>query len=382
MKTIIDAVNELKGHFNNNYLLEVNDTVELECSDGYHSFKTRFNTEVTSLSHFAGEELFKEYLAADKALLKVDDELNHTTEWLKASAKKALDKSTAEVAKEIRKEKQVDYTLSELSEIDGAFSGGKKYLCTTGSDLSGTFNQGVTYTTNRDGLVNNYDDGSETSFCNTGCTSKFRLVDSLKSVNPAIDYTSEEFWKDAPEWADKIGTKDGVMGYWMDDVSYQLRLHGKNSRVFFSNYDSSNKSQFISIAPRPQPKPVKPVWTNEMRDNDILPDIGVDCLLSKTRTSGNGYPGYIAGENAGELVYITSHFETRKGLKMASYFGVNKRFGGVACAIAFEEIDTRTDKEKAIDDIRVKCGFNKINSMEVDLLSKAYDEWVTFKGEE
>ena len=98
---------------------------------------------------------------------------------------------------------------------------------------------------------------------------------------------------------------------------------------------------------------VKPVYTNQMRDDDVLPEIGLNCLLSESRNGHDGYSAFVAGNNAGEQVYITAHFETRTGLKMAAYFSnnENKRFGGVACAIAFAPIDTRTDKEKAIDDL-------------------------------
>ena len=133
---------------------------------------------------------------------------------------------------------------------------------------------------------------------------------------------------------------------------------------------------------------MKPVYTNQMRDDDVLPEIGLNCLLSKSRNSHDGYSAFVAGNNAGEQVYITAHFETRTGLKMAAYFSnnENKRFGGVACAIAFAPIDTRTDKEKAIDSIYDAIYANKVihnsirdgrdDSIIEAVLNVAHDEWV------
>lgn len=83
-------------------------------------------------------------------------------------------------------------------------------------------------------------------------------------------------WSKAPGWAKEVGTDSGVMNYWMDDVSYQLFLHDKGSRVFFSNYDSKNKSSFLIVASRPE---AKPVYTQAMCDAGELPSVGMECLF-------------------------------------------------------------------------------------------------------
>lgn len=102
---------------------------------------------------------------------------------------------------------------------------------------------------------------------NVGSTKEFNNYkgDDVKAID----------WSEAPEWAIELGTDSGVMHYWMDDVSYQLTLHDKTSRVFFSNYDSKNKSSFIVIASRPQ---VKPVYTQAMCDAGEWPSVGMEYL--------------------------------------------------------------------------------------------------------
>ena len=169
-------------------------------------------------------------------------------------------------------------------------------------------------------------------------------------VESKVDYKSEEFWKDAPEWAKELGTKNGVMNYWMDDVSYQLCLHDKNARVFFSNYDSSDKLSFLNVATRPQPKPV---YTQEMADKGELPSVGMEVLVR-----GCKRVILLGPDSDGDYVTTNEHgaydFDSADQLK---------------------PIDTRTKKEKAIDGIRLSCGFNKLNSMEKELLAKAYDTW-------
>ncbi len=279
MKNVIDAVNEFNGEFPMDLeggVIDHEDSLVIFCPttknrwikgvmyNGITRFnkdfftqvctESEFNSEVTSLSHFAGEELFKEYLAADKTPL----------------------------------EKQVDYT-------------------------------------------------------------------------------SEEFWKDAPEWANKIGTKSGVVNYWMDDNSYQL-CRSNHERVFFSNCYSSKKSSFLFLATRPQPKPVKPVYTKAMADNGELPSVGMECVAV-----------YGKGEEKVTVAHVNDKGQFACIDDRGDYF---IHYPNEDAEETFEPIDTRTSKEKAID--YMQYAYDKSNSME-DVFSeieKGYVEGVTFKGEE
>lgn len=266
---LIDAVNKLKGHFNNNYLLEVNDTVELEHSDGYHSFKTRFKAEVTSLSHFKGEELFKEYLVADK---------------LPAPTK----------------EKQVDYT-------------------------------------------------------------------------------SEEFWKDAPEGYNAfMPESDDWNASWFkvdgDDVKRMVRLG--YSEEFEARSYTVKALLSEGLVLRPQPKPVKPVYTQAMADNGELPPIGSEVtyyVSCKPAVSDENH------KHHGEIMDVVGY---DGGL--AVLLSKNKSFATACNEQWLRPIDTRTSKEKAIDAYieSQHHGLESSSDSIKTIITDAFEAGVTFKGEE
>lgn len=80
-----------------------------------------------------------------------------------------------------------------------------------------------------------------------------------------VDYTSKQFWKDAPEWATDYATPKGMANktkYWIGDNNYQsLNINGVKN-TYGKEYIWTRDS-FEVLATRPQPKPV---YTQEMSD--------------------------------------------------------------------------------------------------------------------
>lgn len=144
-------------------------------------------------------------------------------------------------------------------------------------------------------------------------------------------------WSKAPE---------GATHYWEGSHSFYKFSNHLDDFVFCaghwepcSDIACFGTDRLTSRPTGPQP----PVYTQEMSNEGILPSIGVECLLRKSSEPVKGRNGFVAGECAGEEVYITAHFETREGSAMAAYFGINKRFGGVACGIAFEPLPPKQE---------------------------------------
>ena len=102
-----------------------------------------------------------------------------------------------------------------------------------------------------------------------------------------VDYTSEEFWKDAPEWATDfasyaiIGQLDRYR-YWLGDngfcivgdESVGIDLYGATSRDSDGDIATNHKRCAFHIwASRPKPQPV---FTQAMADAGELPSVGVE----------------------------------------------------------------------------------------------------------
>ena len=100
-------------------------------------------------------------------------------------------------------------------------------------------------------------------------------------------------------------------------------------------------------------KPLQPVFTQAMADNGELPQVGMECQTST---------GKVIVKYAGKNVFVTEcgdGFESTLSKKGALH--------------SLKPIDTRTDKEKAIDDI-LNGGYSAGTTRE--LLSIAYVKWV------
>lgn len=169
-------------------------------------------------------------------------------------------------------------------------------------------------------------------------------------VESKVDYTSEEFWKGAPEGRNFLLVNKERS---LCEFYYQMPASdgGKGNSECWANYENEalNLMSKWELIERPQPKPV---YTQEMYDKGEKPKKGMICLVDDIHR---------------ELLLPIDSDD----------MGVIKVDGAyyIICRTALKPIDNRTKKEKAIDDIRLSCGFNKLNSMEKELLAKAYDTW-------
>lgn len=98
------------------------------------------------------------------------------------------------------------------------------------------------------------------------------------------DYTSLEFWKDAPEGATHhCGAHNGFSDVWIKDLkedSYSFRVVG--SLYASDEWRHTNtilRDELKYLTPRPQPKSVRPVYTQEMHDNGVKPSVGMQCTI-------------------------------------------------------------------------------------------------------
>ena len=96
----------------------------------------------------------------------------------------------------------------------------------------------------------------------------------------------------------------------------------------------------------------KPVYTQEMKDRGELPSVGMECI-----SYGNRVVILLDADKQGDFVTMNAN--------------------GIYEFNAIEDInpiDTRTDKEKAIDNLIEVFGSSSSRSWE--MLSLAYDKWV------
>jgi hypothetical protein len=191
------------------------------------------------------------------------------------------------------------------------------------------------------------------------------------------DYTSLEFWKDAPDDAthyilskNKFGNSDFVIE---TPDSYK----GTSEGISYWPKDEVTDDNWVLI-PRPQSTPTetpeekealdsiinKPlVYTQEMVDNGELPSVGMECMAKRFHESDNGLMiSFIIGTKK-ELDYMV--FERNN--KLEQHHIVN----GVW---EFSPIDTRTKKEKAIDAIEDEL--SGVVYLTRSALELAYDKWV------
>jgi len=172
-----------------------------------------------------------------------------------------------------------------------------------------------------------------------------------------VDYTSEEFWKDAPEGSEMV--QAGCTVFY---TTYIKDLLPEKYTVWITNKNiwrtvSGRPNECRPLIPRPKPQPV---FTQAMADAGELPPIDSEYIDEDGQLCRAlfHYASFVVGEMLEHLpIQQYPVFSTSRNDRILV-------------------IDTRTDKEKAIDDIKLSCGFNKINTMESTLLSKAYDSWV------
>ena len=141
--------------------------------------------------------------------------------------------------------------------------------------------------------------------------------------------------------AGDLTTGDGVRNneYWkvictreeFNDLALQLETNFGES-LSYKEYVSVQAMGASMVG-----KPPQPVFTQAMADNGELPQVGMECMILNANCSR---PKYIKGliKYVGDLVIY-------------AYVENGERCDNVK-TLKFKPIDTRTDKEKAIDDIQ------------------------------
>ena len=182
------------------------------------------------------------------------------------------------------------------------------------------------------------------------------------------DYTSLEFWKDAPEGAQYYRADcEKFFASWYKDItdhSYKTWVVGKSHSWTHCHYKSPCLIE--NMVKRPQSTPTetpeekealdsivnKPlVYTQEMADNGELLSVGMKAMIK-------GFEREILLGPDSDGDYITMNGEGSYDFDSANQF---------------KPIDTRTKKEKAIDDI-VKTLERSIAYKEAAEI--IYNEWV------
>ncbi len=188
-----------------------------------------------------------------------------------------------------------------------------------------------------------------------------------------VDYTSEEFWKDAPEDAThyaKYGGTDDCYSweYFINDLGYYafgeldkpIRIYGESIKAGSTNHA---RDKFFIVASRPQPKPV---YTKEMADNGELPPVGSEYLDEDNQLCK-------CLVNYGDLTIgiMLDHVPVNEYAALSQSTRGNTK-----------PIDTRTSKEKAIDDLSKMVGDCESDYGILQAIIDGKVHGVTFKGED
>ena len=153
-----------------------------------------------------------------------------------------------------------------------------------------------------------------------------------------VDYTSEEFWEDAPEGATHYGSDCySYNAAWYKDIEKNdfkcvAICYGGGWTIVNSSSDIISERKLIE-RPKPQPKEsnMNSVFTQEMSDNGELPSVGMVVVDKRNNCE---YEVLLAADSNGYYVMIGGD---------GSYYCKLLKY--------LKPIDTRTDKEKAIDEI-------------------------------
>ena len=146
-------------------------------------------------------------------------------------------------------------------------------------------------------------------------------------------------------------------------VTFDNRYHQEDYYQYVCTVEEFNNYKGESI---------KPVFTQEMSDNRKLPPIGSDVEYN----DDIDFDFKFDWDN-GDIITCVFHSTNDKGEPI----GVYRHNDGVTVSLVtnlIRPIDTRTDKEKAIDDI-MKNNPAFIRADESDIrtvLNAAYDKWV------
>lgn len=169
------------------------------------------------------------------------------------------------------------------------------------------------------------------------------------------DYTSLEFWKDAPEDMVTLGAigKAGTLVFYNDD-NYKYICSGSIFPFKKENDCTFDYGEVAFIACHPQStptetpeekEPLKPiskplVYTQEMSDNGVMPSVGMKCIAESKGIGGGSDLVTVSQINdKGQFACIDDN-----GDYLIHYPNEDK-------SDSFKPIDQRTDTEKAIDSL-------------------------------
>ena len=202
---------------------------------------------------------------------------------------------------------------------------------------------------------------------NHDCT-KFRAVCTREQFNTLVQECMTNFGRSVTydEYKEQQENKVKVeIDYEYTGKSNGFFTHGKIYKV--SECDGEHVTNDDNVDSRHEisddylSKNFVKLFTQEMSDNGELPSVGMECLIMYTSSN---YKGTITYMGDGVGVYRSKDN--------------NKEYTFALVSVKFRALDTRTDKEKAIDDI-MKNNPAFIRADESDIrtvLNAAYDKWV------
>ena len=138
-----------------------------------------------------------------------------------------------------------------------------------------------------------------------------------------------DIWKNAPEGATHYGTSGNF--FKETDGKFAIFTCG----LLYGGWLVDNQAQPSRI--NLTPKPVQPVFTRSMADNGELPVVGMDCMIHHECAAKDSWVKVY-------IVAVTEDYIISKsnGSAFEQHYHIK--------SLSFKPIDTRTDKEKAIDD--------------------------------
>ena len=183
-----------------------------------------------------------------------------------------------------------------------------------------------------------YLDSGKCVFIN--CTTKTPLTKETK-----VDYTSEEFWKDAPEDATHYLPLNGEFSEcWvknLNSLNYDFMTIVRGLANDWENSGSIVKGELDGLTERPKPQPI---YTKAMQEAGELPPVGAEVVYFVCCKSSVKEENFKHHEEVMDVVAING------GLVVL--LSKSKSFATACNDQWIKPIDTRSDKEKAIDDIK------------------------------
>lgn len=149
-----------------------------------------------------------------------------------------------------------------------------------------------------------------------------------------VDYTSKEFWKDAPEGKNYLITyKSGVVAQVYNYFTAKPEIVDGYYRIAGESVGYGASSWEVFERPKPQP-----IFTKAMQEAGEFPSVGMECMVYNAELMNPEYEKAVIDFIGSHIVVYSSESCTERTCNLE--------------LVKFKPIDTRTDKEKAIDDLR------------------------------